>query len=70
VTIACSGKACPFRAKTLTGATVAAGRLFKRALKPGAVIEVRITAPNAIGSVTRYKIRRGKQPSRTERAAR
>ena len=31
-------------------------------MRPRTTIEVRITAPNMIGKVVRYRIRRGKEP--------
>jgi hypothetical protein len=40
--------------------------LFKhRALRAGAVIEVRITAPGLIGKVVRYAIAKGRLPAST-----
>lgn len=37
-------------------------RMFKRRLRPGARIEVAITAPNTVGKVVRFTIRRGHSP--------
>ena len=41
-------------------------RLFKRArLPPGAVVELRLTAPGAIGKVLRLAVRKRKPPKRS-----
>ena len=60
--MSCTRKAngCPFKSKK-GGASLA--KLFKRAkLKPGAVLEVRVTQPGAIGKVFRFTIRKKKAP--------
>jgi hypothetical protein len=61
----CSGRPCPFRSRRFKGARVNIGKAFKKRLRAGARIEVRITAPGAIGKVVRYKTRRGKLPKTT-----
>jgi hypothetical protein len=62
VTVRCLGKRCAFRSKDATaGANLR--RLFRKPLRPGMTIEVRITAPNSIGKVVRYRMRRGKLPA-------
>jgi hypothetical protein len=66
-------KRCPFTKKSvkvknsradaltlLTKSKRRRGLIFRR----GAVVEVRITAPNTIGLVIRYAIRKGKRPTR------
>jgi hypothetical protein len=40
-------------------------KLLKRRLKAGAVLEVRLTAPNAIGRVIRFRMRKGRLPKRS-----
>jgi hypothetical protein len=66
VSVRCKGGGCAFRSKH---ASVKRGvadlrPLFKtRLLRPGAVIEIRVTAPNRIGKVTRYTIRKGRLPA-------
>ena len=65
VRVTCAGKGCPFKSKSpkVKRGQVKLHKLFgKRKLKPGATITIRITQPDAIGKVVRYKIRRGKPP--------
>jgi Putative metal-binding motif len=65
VEVRCLGKRCPFRVKKATvkrNGTAALRRFFRRRLRPGMTIEVRITAPNLIGKVVRYKTRRRSTP--------
>jgi len=69
VTVRCLGKRCRFKRKSTrvraSGATNLR-RLVPRRLRPRTTVEVRIVAPNAIGKVVRYPIRRGRiAPSRT-----
>ena len=65
VAVLCRGQGCAFKAKV---ATVAGGRasltkLFKgRALKPRAVVEIRVTAPGMTGRTIRFTIRANKLP--------
>lgn len=41
-------------------------RLFrKRPLRPGAALEVRVSAPQTIGRVERFRIRKGRSPKAT-----
>jgi len=64
--VRCHGTRCPWeRRSTATGAHGGARltRWFKRGLRAGIVLEVRVTAPNAIGKVVRYRLRREKLPS-------
>jgi hypothetical protein len=66
VRVTCTGRGCPFKRKIRTAANGRATLtpLFRRSsLRPGAVIEVRITAPGYIGKVVRYTIRRRKLPA-------
>jgi hypothetical protein len=69
VTIRCLGKRCRFerrRSKVKANGTANLRRLVRRRLRPRTMLEVRITAPNSIGKVVRYPIRRGRLPeSRT-----
>jgi hypothetical protein len=65
VRVLCTGRGCPFRSRRFTGTRVNVGKAFKKRLRAGARIEVRITAPGAIGKVVRYKMRRGKAPRTT-----
>ena len=67
VQLRCSGSGCPFKRKSagrIRDGKVNALKAFgdKRILRAGAVLEVRITAPEWIGKVVRYKTRDGKPP--------
>jgi Ca2+-binding RTX toxin-like protein len=69
IEIRCSGKGCPYSKKSRTQKVAAAKvnlrRKFKlkdAALKPGAKLEVRITAPLSVGKVVSFKIRDKKLP--------
>jgi putative metal-binding protein len=66
IRVTCRERKCKFRRHTTTAGPNGSAkltRMFKRKrLRRGAVLEVRITAPNAIGKVVRYRIRRGKIP--------
>ena len=63
--VRCHGERCPWEKRSkATGARGGArlGHWFKRGLRAGTVIEVRVTAPNAVGKVARYRLRRTKLP--------
>jgi hypothetical protein len=65
--VRCRGKGCPFKRKSVKLKKGAANltRLFKgRKLRPGAVIQVRVTAPGTIGKIQRITVRRRKDPKR------
>jgi hypothetical protein len=69
VVVRCSGKkkGCPFAKRKLRVKKhkASASKLFKgHKLKPGAVVEVRITDRDTIGNVVRYKIRSHALPKR------
>jgi hypothetical protein len=72
VRVSCKGgkkKGCPFKQRTSTanakGKASLAKRFKGRKLKPGVVIEVRISVPSAIAKVLRIRIRDEKAPKRT-----
>ena len=69
VTVTCAGKGCPFAKRSrqvpANGKVGFTGALEGHRLKPGAVIEIRITAPGWIGKVVRYTVRSGKLPKAT-----
>ncbi|HEX6022905.1 MAG TPA: putative metal-binding motif-containing protein [Solirubrobacter sp.] len=61
VEVVCTGKRCPFRSRTT--AVNAKGeaplkKFFKRGVRPKITIDVRVTYPNTIGRVGRFRIRR------------
>ena len=69
--VSCKGgkkKGCPFKKKTSTANAKGKASLTKRfkgeKLKPGAVIEVRISVPSAVAKVLRITIRDKKAPKR------
>jgi len=66
ITVLCRhSRSCPFRQRALTvdaDGIVALKRLFPRRLRPGAGLEIRITAANMIGRVVRYRIKRKDTP--------
>jgi hypothetical protein len=65
VDVLCRGKGCAFTAKAgrVAGGRASLTKLFKgRALKPGAVVEIRVTAPAMVGRSIRFTIRAKKLP--------
>ena len=63
--VRCKGKGCPFARKAVklkNGAAKLTKRFKGKRLKPGAVIELRVTAAGAIGKVQRITIRPRKDP--------
>jgi PKD repeat protein len=76
VSVRCRGRGCPFRRATRTLAlagraktpskTVTIRKLARRLLRGGASVKVLVTRQGEIGKYTRFKIRRGKAPLRTD----
>jgi hypothetical protein len=76
VTVRCRGRGCPFRRATRTLAlvgraktpskTVTIRKLARRLLHGGASVKVLVTRQGEIGKYTRFKIRRGRAPVRTD----
>jgi hypothetical protein len=65
VTVRCINKRCRFKARSVavSGAgTAKLTKFFRGRLRVGTVLEVRVTAPNTIGKVVRYKIKRRRLP--------
>jgi hypothetical protein len=66
VTVLCRGsRSCPFRSRRLAvdaEGSAALRPLFPHRLRPGAGLEIRITAADMIGRVVRYRIERGEVP--------
>ena len=67
VELRCKGRGCGFARKrarlTASGGANLVGMLKGRRLRPGVVLDVRVTAPEHIGKVTRFVIRgRGRLP--------
>jgi hypothetical protein len=75
VAIRCRGRGCPFRradrkvalagTKT-TSKTIRVRKLERRLLHGGASIKILVSRPGEIGKYTRFKIRTGKAPIRTD----
>jgi hypothetical protein len=72
IAVSCSGKACPVKSQSRVAATVRAGaaplefRRFERSLRPGTVLEIRISKAGEIGKYTRFAVRRGRLPVRSD----
>ena len=69
VRLSCKGAGCP---KRVAGARLTRTRTVRfpalqRSLRAGARIEVFVSAANRIGKYTRFVIRKGKPPKRTDR---
>ena len=73
VEIRCRGIGCP-AARRSGGARLArtmhVRRFARRVLRPGAVLQIWVTKPAEIGKYTRFRIRKGKLPSRVDRCLR
>ena len=72
VRIKCRGGGCPRPAAKRTGGariarTLHVRRFAHRVLRPGAVLQIRVTKAGTIGKYTRLRIRRGRPPSRIDR---
>lgn len=66
VEVSCKGKRCPFKRRTATVNAKGSAYLkkfFKRKLRPKITIEVRVTYPNTIGRVGRFRIKRPDVPN-------
>jgi len=66
VRIRCSGKGCAFKRKAV-GARLISLRSLRRAYRPKAKIEIRVTKAGKIGKYTSVRTRRGKAPVRIDR---
>ncbi len=72
VRVRCRGHGCPRHGARRTTVAGAHGvptlvfRSFERYLRAGAVIEVLVTKPGALGKYTRLRVRRGKLPERVD----
>jgi hypothetical protein len=69
-TVSCRGKGCTLRKRTVSSAPgakrlVLSGLLRDAKLRPGAVVTVRVAAPNIRELFVRLEIRRGKVPKAT-----
>ena len=64
----CSGRGCPLKRRTFrarSGRATLTPSFLRARLRPGAVIEIRITVAGQTGKVVRYRVRKGKTPRAT-----
>ena len=70
VLLECHGQGCPFARRLLEpkGSRVALAGLFakSRLLRPGTTLEITVSAPNRVGKVVLFTIRRSAPPTREE----
>jgi hypothetical protein len=76
VNVTCRGSGCPARSQRVVatagrsrvgaGTVVLVLRRFERSLRAGAVMEIRVSKPGRIGKYTRFAVRRGRLPVRTD----
>ena len=68
VELRCRGKGCPVKRRTIAvrNGTADMHRLFRgHRVRPGAVLEVRVTRADLVGKLVRFKFRHGHTPIRT-----
>jgi hypothetical protein len=69
--IRCLGRGCPFRSMVKKPQTreriLRIHRFRKQRLRPGAAVEIRVTKRGDVGKYTRFLIRKGRPPARTDR---
>ncbi|PWU17265.1 MAG: hypothetical protein C5B48_16160 [Candidatus Rokuibacteriota bacterium] len=76
IRVRCRGRGCPFRSYVKPAGRARSSRIvrihrFRKALlRPGALIEIFVTKQGAMGKYTRFEIRRGQPPRRTDRCLR
>ena len=71
IAVSCKGGGCPKPESRLAGSSGVGVVLiefhrFERALRAGAMLEIRVSKSGEIGKFTRFHIRRGKLPVRTD----
>ena len=67
LSVRCKGKGCPFKRKSVKlrdGGANLTKRFKSKRLRPGAVVELRVTAAGTVGKVQRFTIRKRKEPKR------
>jgi hypothetical protein len=72
ITVICRGpgKSCPRRRTTTTTKGATRLRSFERRLRAGTVLRIFVTKAGFVGKYTRFTIRRGKAPQRTDACSR
>jgi hypothetical protein len=72
ISVSCKGHGCPLKSQTRVAAAGKVGkapvafRRFERSLRAGVVLEVRVSKPGQIGKYTRFTIRHGRLPVRSD----
>jgi hypothetical protein len=68
VAVHCHGRGCGVRHQVRLVQTPGELRFaaFERRMRPGVVLEVRVSASEKIGKYTRFRLRRAKPPARTD----
>jgi hypothetical protein len=76
ISVSCHGPGCPAKPQSLVagagrgrsraGMILISLRRFERSLRPGAVLEIRVTKSGQIGKFTRFRVRRHKLPTRVD----
>jgi hypothetical protein len=70
VSIYCAGRSCPRKRLAVTaGRKAVRVRRFERRLRAGTVLRIYVTKPGFVGKYTRFQIRRGRSPLRTDLCA-
>jgi large repetitive protein len=76
VSVRCRGRGCPAHAQSFVASATGPHRAgivtvvlkrFERSLRPGAVLEVKVSRSGLIGKYTRFAVRRGKLPLRLDK---
>jgi hypothetical protein len=68
ITALCRGRGCPKRDEVRVARTTRAVRFrgLQRRLRAGVVLEIQVTAPGHIGKYTRFRLHRGRPPTRVD----
>ena len=72
ISVSCKGHGCPLKSQTRVAAAGKVGkapvafRRFERSLRAGVVLEIRVSKPGQIGKYTRFTIRHGRLPVRSD----
>jgi hypothetical protein len=70
VSVYCAGRSCPLKwYKIRAGRKIVRVRRFERRLRAGTVLRIYVTKPGFVGKYTRFQIRRGRSPLRTDLCA-
>jgi hypothetical protein len=69
VEVDCRGRGCPFKKviRRARSEVIRIRRFSRRVLRPDAVVEIWVTKSGEVGKYTRFRIRKGRPPSRVDR---